>query len=146
MKKRTAVTLAKELLSKPCNKILDVVEWVYRGQYEVALSELPYRIQDQFMAKLHEELGKHLVRASIQSVMATAQSLSRGRRCLWACSSSQASPTTEAIEAEHSSTRVSCQSTNKQVRHLLGFHKTPQGCHLQVLPSPSPLHPDCMDE
>ena len=63
-------------------EILDIVEWVYRRQYEVVPSVLPCRFQDQSMAKLHEEIDKHLVWASLQSAMATALSLSRGRRHL----------------------------------------------------------------
>ena len=47
-----------------------------------------HRHQEQFMAKLHEELGQCLVRARLCGVMGTAQSLSRGRRHSQACSSS----------------------------------------------------------
>ena len=74
------------LLEPRDQEILDVVEQVYRGQYEVGPSILPQRCKDEFMAKLHEELGQHLVKAGLSDAMGTAQSLSRERRYLCACS------------------------------------------------------------
>ena len=68
----------RTLLGSNDQEILDVAEHVYRGQYEVAPSVLTQRLQDQFMAKLHKELRKCLVRAGLQSVTVTAWSLSRG--------------------------------------------------------------------
>ena len=68
----------RTLLGSTDQEILDVAEHICRGQYEVAPSVLPQRLQDQFMAELYEELSKCLVRASLQSAIATAQSLSRG--------------------------------------------------------------------
>ena len=55
----------RTLLGSTDQEILDVAEHVYQGQYKVALSMLPRRLQDQFMAKLHEELSKQLVRANL---------------------------------------------------------------------------------
>ena len=67
----------------------------------MAPSELPQRLQDQFMAELHEEVSKCLVRAGLQSATVTAPSLSRERRCLWAHSSSHArSPSVEGSRKE----------------------------------------------
>ena len=83
------------LLGSPDQEILDVAKWVYRGQYKVAPSVLPHRLQDHFMARLHEELGKWLVRASLLSVTATAWSLSRERRHSQAHSSSWTSSPSE---------------------------------------------------
>ena len=68
----------RTLLGSTNQEILDVVEWVYRRQYKVVPRILPHRLQDQFMVKLHEELGQCLVRTSLQSVTATALSLSEG--------------------------------------------------------------------
>ena len=143
------------LLGSTDKEILDVVEQVYRRQNKVVPSVLPHRLQDQFVARLHEELGQHLVRASLQSLMATAQSLSRRRKHLQTHSSSQArspsaesrrkeiakwlrgdstAPTAEATEAKCNSTRVSHQSANKQVRHLSRLSQDPTGVphHLQA--------------
>ena len=78
----------RTLLGSTKQEILDVVEWVHRGQYEVAPSVIPCMLQNQFIINLHEKLGKCLVRAGLKSVMTTAWSLSIGRRHLWACSSS----------------------------------------------------------
>ena len=72
----------RTLLGSTDWEILNVAEQVYRGQYEVVPSVLLHRHQDQFMAKLHEELGQCLVRAGLWSVMGAAQSLSRERRQL----------------------------------------------------------------
>ena len=69
---------SKKPLGTTDQEVLDVAVQMYRGQYEAAPSILPGRLQDQFMAKLHEELGKHLVTASLWSALVTAQSLSRG--------------------------------------------------------------------
>ena len=80
----------RTLLVSTDQEILDVAECVHRGQYKVSPIILPLRLQDQFMTGLHEELGKCLVKAGLQSATANAQSLSRGRRCSWAYSSSQA--------------------------------------------------------
>ena len=55
----------KTLIGSTDLEILDVAEHVYRGQYEVALSMLPQRLQDQFMAELYEELSKHMVKAGL---------------------------------------------------------------------------------
>ena len=129
----------RTLFGSTDQEILDVVKHVYRGQCKVAPSVLPCRLQDQLMAELHKELSKNLVRASLQSVMVTVWSLSRGRRHSQACSLSQArspsvedrrkevakqwlcwgalGPIAKDIEAELSS-RVHHQSTNKQLRHL----------------------------
>ena len=53
------------------------------------------------MTELHEELGKCLVRAGLWSVRETSQSLSRGRRCLQAHSSSHGrSPSVEGRRKE----------------------------------------------
>ena len=82
--------LVRILLGSTSQEILDVVECVYQGQYEVAPSVLTRRLQDQFMAKLHEKLSKCLVRAGLPSAMVTTQTLSRGRRYLWALSLSHA--------------------------------------------------------
>ena len=71
------------LLKSTDQEILDVAEQVCRGQYEVVPCVLPHRLQDQFMAKQHEDLGKCLVRASLQSVMATAQSCLGGGGIQW---------------------------------------------------------------
>ena len=82
-------------------EILDVAETVYRGQYKVAPSILPHICQDQFMAKLHEELGKCLVRAGLHGVTRTDKFLSRGMRSLSASFSSQArSPSVESRRKE----------------------------------------------
>ena len=74
----------RTLLESTDQEILDVFEQVYRGQYEVVPSILPHRCQDQFITKLHEELGQCLVRAGLSIVMGTAHSLYRGRRHLQA--------------------------------------------------------------
>ena len=55
----------RTLLASPDQDILDVAEHKYRGQYEMAPSVLPQRLQDQFMAELHKELSKCLVRAGL---------------------------------------------------------------------------------
>ena len=139
-------------------EIIDVAEHIYQGQYEVAPSILPHKCQDQFMTNNHEEPGQHWVMARLQSVMETAQSLSRGRRHLWAHSLSNDtspsaegrrkeiakqprgysllrsySPVAEVVEAEGTS-RVYCQSTNKPVMHLPGLLEDPTGIphHLKV--------------
>ena len=106
------------------------------------------------MTELHKELGQCLMRAWLQSVMETAQSLSRDKRCLQACSSSYGrSPSADGRRKEiatwprgdfllrssqtysrpHSS-RDHCQSANKPVRYLPGLLQDPTGipCHLQV--------------
>ena len=67
----------RTLLGSTDPEILNFVEQVYRGQCKVAPSILPCRYQDQFMAKLHEELSQCLVRARFHGVMGTVQSLSR---------------------------------------------------------------------
>ena len=48
----------RTLLGSTDQGILEVVEQMNRGQYEVALSVLPHRHQDQIMAELHEDLGQ----------------------------------------------------------------------------------------
>ena len=89
------------LLGSTDQEILDVVEQVYKGQYEVAPNILPHRCQYQFMAKLHKDLGQCLVRVGLCGTMGTAWSLSMERRHLWACSLSQArSPSVESRRKE----------------------------------------------
>ena len=67
----------------------------------MALSLLTHRLQDQFIAKLHDELGKYLGRVSLGSVTATAWSLCRGRRHSHAhCSSQARSPSAEGRRKE----------------------------------------------
>ena len=86
----------RTLLGSTDQEILDVAEHIYGDQYEMAPNMLPKRLQDQFMAKLHEELSICLVRAGLQSALVTAQSLPWGRSCSWAHSSSHArSPSAE---------------------------------------------------
>ena len=72
--------LVRTFLGSTDQEILEVAAQVYRGQYEVAPSILHCRHQDQFMAKLYEELSKHLVRVGLCGATGTAWSLSRGRR------------------------------------------------------------------
>ena len=148
----------RTLLGSTDQEILDVAEQVYKGLYEVAPSILPCRQQDQFMAELHGELGQCLVRAGLQGVTGTAQSLSRERRHLWACSSSQArSPSVESRRKEvakqlrgdsqmrslwpgsrGSRSRVqqhqSQSPKHQQVRHLLRLAQDPTSvpCHLHT--------------
>ena len=71
----------RTLLGSTDQEILDVAGCVSQGQYKVAPSVVPRRLKDQFMAELHKELSKWLVRAILQSAMATAWSLSREKRC-----------------------------------------------------------------
>ena len=131
-------------------------------------SILPCRLQDQIMAKLHKELGKWLVGAGLQSVTATAQSLSRGRRCSWAHSSSQArSPSAAGRRKEvakwprgdslsrrsqpssrgHGSRVQQHQSQSPEYQQAseapLQASTRPHKC---TSLSPSPLHPHCIDE
>ena len=157
----------RSLLGSTDQEILDVVEWVYRGQYEVAPSILPHRCQDQFMAKLHEEWGQHLVRAGLWSGTGKAQSLSRGEGALTAHSSCQArSPSAESRRKEvakwlrgdslsrnlwpHSrGCRSRVQQHQSQLPgHQLASEAPPQAStrpQRYTLPSPSPLHPHCAD-
>ena len=125
-------------------------------------------IQHQFMAKLHEEIGQHLARAGFQSVMGTAQSLSRRRRHSWACSSSQArSPSVESRRKEVAKQLRGDSLLRSSWPHSRGHrswvqqHQSQLPGHHQVsevppwastrplrctLPSWSPLNPHCMDE
>ena len=62
----------------------------------------PQRLQDQFMAELHEELSKHLARAALWSATVTAQSLSRERRHSQTCSLSHVrSPSADGRRKEN---------------------------------------------
>ena len=158
-------TSVTTLLGSTDQEILDVAEHVYRGQYEVAPSVLPHRLKDQFMAKLHEELCKCLVRASLWSVMATAQSLSRGRKHSWACPSSQArSPSVEgrrkevAKQPRGDSLSMSMQPNSRghrsrvQQQSLLPESQQASEAppstrpHRHTCPSPSPPSPHYTDE
>ena len=141
----------------------------YRGQYEVAPSILPHRCQDQFMAKLHKELGQCLVRAGLCDVMGTAQPLSRGRSCLWAHSSSWArSPSAETRRNEGAkqlrgdslmrsswpcsrcSSSRTWQHQSQSLRHKQP-RKAPPGAylrrpHMYTSLSPRPPWPHCADK
>ena len=80
----------RTLLGSTDADLLTMVEQVYWGQYEAALSMLPYWNQEDFLAELHEELGQCIMRAGLQDGMESARSPSRDRRCFHVCSSSRA--------------------------------------------------------
>ena len=157
----------RTLLGSTDQKILDVVELAYRGQYEVAPSILPHRHQYQFITKLHEELSQCLVRAGLWSVTETALSLSRERRHLqphfssWTWSPSAAGrkkvakqPRGESLSRSswsHSSDHRSRaqQHCSWSPRHQWMSEALPQAStrpHVHALPSPSLPHPQCLDE
>ena len=122
----------------------------------------PEGSKDQFMVKLHEELSKCLVKASLQSAMATAWSLSNVRRHLWAHFSSHARPSSAEGRRELPSDQVTpCQEAHGLIAetvevecsnrvHCQIAHKPPSWAsrrpHRHTSPFPSPLHPLCKDE
>ena len=81
--------LVRSLLGSMDDNILEIAEQVFWGQYEVALSSLLHRHQEQLMTELHDELGQCLTRAGLWEAPGIGRFLSRGRRCSHACSSSQ---------------------------------------------------------
>ena len=123
-----------------------------------ALSVLPCRCQDQFMAKLHEELGQHLVWAGLCGAMGTAQSMSRWQGCSWAHSSFLArSPSADSRREEVAKRWLPdeevwpcnwcSRSTAQQHQNQSPGHQqpseAPQWCSIMgpcrcTLPSPSP--------
>ena len=159
----------RTLLGSTDQEILDVMEQVYRGQYEVVSSIQFCRHQDQFMGKLHEEQGQHMVRAGLCGVMVTAHFLSRGRRHPQAHSSSQARlPLAESRRKEvakcprgdslmrsswpHSrcSRSRAWEHQSQSPGHQQSSEAPPQASlrrpHRHTLPSLSRLHPYHVDE
>ena len=135
-----------------------------QGQYK-ALGVLPHWWQDQFMAKLHKELGQCPVRAGLCGAMGTGvggthgpafnpelgnpQQTAGGRRLpsgwevdpWWGTHG----PKADAVGAEQSSTSVSPQGANKQVRHLPRLPWDPTGVpfHLQAHCTHTALMSNC---
>ena len=69
------------LLDSTDEEILEVAEDVHHGWYQVVLSILPCRHQDQLMGDLHNELGWWLWRAGLCGTTSSGRSQSRGRAC-----------------------------------------------------------------
>ena len=43
-----------------------MAEWVYQGEYMLALSELPHQQQEEYIMELHLELHQCMVRTGLQ--------------------------------------------------------------------------------
>ena len=146
------------LLGSPDAAVLKSAEQVYTGECTLAPSVLPHRQQEECMRILHQELGKCMSRAGLQSKTGPARTSLRSWRCSCSHSASQTWSLSARPQGAKSAKRLREDTpvgwsdsrrrwTHSRRRSRLRWHQSPSPpCHIQhQSPLPSPpqsLPPD----